>query len=206
MTRVSSHLCILFLDEFRPEDAGRYQVTLRGGSIQTLPILVEGVASKKDKMENGFLVETALNSDISISAMGRLDGGCKFLFTSKDDQRTCCFHGRGQGSSLDLCHRHHPSCKNATKVTVDTRRSQCTLSLTNVTEADSGTYLASFPAEYSHKTFQGYKDKKVEVEVSCETHGLECNTAAPEFLDSFTKYLVKCKWCVSFTITCTGTG
>ena len=88
VTRVSTDLCILFLHEFTPKDAGSYQVTVKGGITQRLPIIVEGVASKKERMDNGFLVETALNSDISISAMGRLDGGCGFLFTSKDGQRT----------------------------------------------------------------------------------------------------------------------
>ena len=89
---------------------------------------------------------------------------------------------------------------------MDTRRSQCTLSLDSVREADSGTFTISFPADYSHPSLQGYKDKRVEVEVSCETHGLHCSRGARPFLEEAREYLTKCKACSSFRIICTGTG
>ena len=133
MTRVDNSLCVLFLSSFKRSDIGRYEVNLIGEQNQTVAITVQGIGTDEERVAEGFLVETALNTDISVSAMGRLDGGCRFVFTSKDGEKTCCYFNEGS-DTINLCEniRHDKACASDTEaVNLDTRRSQCTLSLVN---------------------------------------------------------------------------
>lgn len=232
VTKVDKNLCILFLSDFNRRDVGTYEVTLQGRKIQKSAIVVKGLRCDKDKIEDGFLVKAAVNSTITIAAKGRAGRGCRFLYTSRDQARTCCYshpkelcdnemhkkqrrqkrqerRKRCKRQTNKKCvkqkRRNPKQCWLSPEVTSDSRRNLCTLRLGRARAEDSGNFTISFPGEYT-TSYRGYKDKLVEVQVDCETHGLDCNNPAKEFLESARKYLDTCKKCESFNITCTGTG
>lgn len=67
VTRVDNSLCVLFLDDSKRRDLGRYEVTMIGDQNQTVPITVRS-GNNKERVEDGLLVKAAINSDILLSA------------------------------------------------------------------------------------------------------------------------------------------
>ena len=88
----------------------------------------------------GTLRTVGLGETLRISSVSRLERGCKWIFTARDDSSyQCCYGNTDQCSAFN---HHHENCRSqgnkSARVTIDVTK--CSLQICNVTHEDDGSY------------------------------------------------------------------
>ena len=88
----------------------------------------------------GTLRTVGHGETLRISSVSRLERGCKWIFTARDDSSyQCCYGNTDQCSTFD---HHHENCRShsnkSARVTIDATK--CSLQICNVTHEDDGSY------------------------------------------------------------------